>query len=297
MGPYVFFDVYQGKEVKTSNKSFKNDAEHDFILRLLDYMSIKFYGRCSDRERRKKWDGNVGIVTPYSGQVQEFKRHLSKHRNELLRSVFVDTVESFQGQEKDIIIFSCVRSQRAAADDIKKANLGFLVDTRRLNVALTRAKLCCVIVGNSQTLRSHKIWKQLINDAHNRGRIHLVDDQNHKRYLNRPSSEFVSTLDKQRERAAASAAKPIIAGTNEQKSQRMDIEKDSTKQLHRWMLMKIHAQTDRIRRHHVEENDRTAIRDRALLTKVMGVVIRIHITKMKNGIQTEIIIEANLVIS
>lgn len=227
LSPYVFFDVYRGKEKQTNNKSFVNLAEEDFILRLLDYMSCHFYGRCSDRERSKKWVGNVGIVTPYRGQRELFLRDLGKHKNELLRSVFVDTVESFQGQERDIIIFSCVRSQREAATDIKKANLGFLVDTRRLNVALTRAKLCCVIVGNSSTLKANKIWQQLISDAHHRGRIYAVDNPDHGVWLHRPSAAFISTWDRDKNKRAAATGNSN-SGCNEQKSQRDDTQQKVT---------------------------------------------------------------------
>ncbi|AQK61785.1 hypothetical protein ZEAMMB73_Zm00001d012902 [Zea mays] len=74
-------------------------------------------------------------------------------------SVKVRTVDGFQGAEEDVIIFSTVRSNTAG-------KIGFLADTNRTNVALTRAKHCLWILGNVKTLASGKtIWRQIVDDA------------------------------------------------------------------------------------------------------------------------------------
>ena len=195
LSPYAFFDLVKSRsqEEQTEGKSFRNLAELDFILRLLDYMSKRFY-------QNPKHFKSVGIVTPYSGQVAYFKKHIAQHRNKALHSVVVNTVESFQGNEKDIIIFSCVRSQKEPERATKERaiqNLGFITDTRRLNVALTRARLCCFIVGNSLTLRADKTWKALMHDAHLRGRVFTVDSD-HKVWLSRRSEQLTSSLHDER---------------------------------------------------------------------------------------------------
>ena len=67
----------------------------------------------------------------------------------------VNTVDSFQGSEKEVIIFSCVRNN-------KRGELGFLTDYRRINVALTRAKYGMIIIGNERTLIHDKKWGALL---------------------------------------------------------------------------------------------------------------------------------------
>ncbi len=75
-----------------------------------------------------------------------------------------NTVDGFQGQEKDIIILSCVRSGP------NLQSIGFLKDVRRMNVALTRAKSSLFVIGNGPTLeRSDERWRTIVGDARERG--------------------------------------------------------------------------------------------------------------------------------
>ena len=90
---------------------------------------------------------DIGIVTPYAGQVRAIRDSIP----ESLQSVEVRTVDGYQGREKDVIIFSCVRSN-------KDGNVGFLSDARRLNVAITRARRGLVVVGDPDTLRCDPNW-------------------------------------------------------------------------------------------------------------------------------------------
>ncbi len=72
-----------------------------------------------------------------------------------MKYVTVGTVDSFQGQERDIIIISCVRAN-------KNKEIGFLKDRRRLNVSITRAKHQLLIYGHKATLQTNPLWKTLI---------------------------------------------------------------------------------------------------------------------------------------
>ena len=77
----------------------------------------------------------------------------------------INTVDSFQGQERDIVIFSTVRSNFLNDDEYNKnhTGIGFLNDFRRMNVALSRAKYACYVIGNSNTLKNNSYWKKLID--------------------------------------------------------------------------------------------------------------------------------------
>lgn len=89
---------------------------------------------------------DVGILTPYSGQVLELEHLLAKVKKSLSGArVCVSSVDGYQGQEADVIIFSTVRS-----NDDKK--LGFVRDARRLNVAITRARRCAQEIACCSTL-------------------------------------------------------------------------------------------------------------------------------------------------
>lgn len=87
----------------------------------------------------------IAIITPYKEQMNKIKDMIADSVT-ISNMVEVNTVDAFQGQEKDIIIFSCVRSRNMHGE---KKGIGFLRDTRRLNVALTRAKYCLYVIGTT----------------------------------------------------------------------------------------------------------------------------------------------------
>ena len=81
----------------------------------------------------------------------------------MARGVDVSTVDGFQGQEREVIILSCVRTGGESGNGI-----GFLSDVRRMNVALTRARCSLYILGCSSALARNPLWRALIQDAKNR---------------------------------------------------------------------------------------------------------------------------------
>jgi superfamily I DNA and/or RNA helicase len=84
---------------------------------------------------------SIAIITPYKEQMLRMREMIQDNLSSLIE---VNTVDAFQGQEKDVIIFASVRSKDLRGE---LKGIGFLRDTRRLNVALTRAKYCLYTVG------------------------------------------------------------------------------------------------------------------------------------------------------
>lgn len=99
---------------------------------------------------------DFGLISPYKAQVQ-YLRRLIKASSVLrpVRSLLsANTVDGFQGQERDVVFISLVRSN----DD---GQIGFLSDLRRMNVAITRARMKLVILGDAATLSRHAFYRQL----------------------------------------------------------------------------------------------------------------------------------------
>ena len=128
-----------------------NKPEAELTLATLQELFDKI-GRARILEERI----DVGIISPYRAQVQ-YLRQLIRRREyyKPYRSLIsVNTVDGFQGQERDIIIISLVRSN-------EQGQIGFLRDLRRMNVAITRARMKLIIIGDVETLTKHKFYKRL----------------------------------------------------------------------------------------------------------------------------------------
>ena len=99
---------------------------------------------------------DVGIISPYRAQVQYLKKLIKKYEffKPYRRLISVNTVDGFQGQERDVILISLVRSN-------DEGQIGFLKDLRRMNVARTRARLKLIILGNKDTMTKHPFYKKL----------------------------------------------------------------------------------------------------------------------------------------
>ncbi len=102
----------------------------------------------ADGEGERLRADELGVITPYAAQVSELRRALPS-------AVEVRTVDGFQGREKEVIIISAVRANA-------RAELGFLVDPRRLNVAITRARRGLLVVGHAPTLRADPQWESFL---------------------------------------------------------------------------------------------------------------------------------------
>jgi superfamily I DNA and/or RNA helicase len=120
------------------SNSYDNPVESEIVLDILDRAVKSLIP-----------ENDIAVIAPYKDQVDLINQH-NKFQN-----VEIDTVDAFQGREKEMIIFSAVRSNN-------DNTIGFLRDLRRLNVALTRAKRKLIFIGDSSTICSHNVYAKLL---------------------------------------------------------------------------------------------------------------------------------------
>nr|XP_027195378.1 regulator of nonsense transcripts 1-like [Dermatophagoides pteronyssinus] len=145
----MFFYCCQGQEeIAGSGTSYLNRTEAAYVEKII----TRFLKSGLKPEQ-------LGVITPYEGQrsfLVQYMQHNGSFHTKLYQEIEVASVDAFQGREKDIIVFSCVRSN-------EHQGIGFLNDPRRLNVALTRAKYGIIIVGNPKVLSKQPIWNHLLS--------------------------------------------------------------------------------------------------------------------------------------
>jgi superfamily I DNA and/or RNA helicase len=93
--------------------------------------------------------GDIAIIAPYAAQVRLLREQLS------VPGLEIDSVDGFQGREKEAVVISLVRSNA-------QGEIGFLQDVRRMNVAMTRARRKLLVVGDSATLSGHPFYRRMI---------------------------------------------------------------------------------------------------------------------------------------
>ena len=221
---FSFFDVKDSEEIfEEDKKSYINEKEikfsFDLIKKIISQIlkKIDFYRNERDKKQDKiKIDNDknntsnepdaiceedqkiktlrnykFAIICTYKAQVMKFREMKRKDKffwDRNLNDIEINTVDSFQGQERDIVIFSTVRanfkeepmsledgeipgatqSQKETELDSNEKNsnnigIGFLNDFRRMNVGLSRAKVGCFIVGHYETLKNNNYWMKLMN--------------------------------------------------------------------------------------------------------------------------------------
>jgi len=146
--------VLMGKETNqstTNGFSYSNPAEAELTL-----LSLQAYFELIGKQRILDEQLDVGIISPYRAQVQLLRQQLRKRVffKPFRHLISVNTVDGFQGQERDIIVISLVRSN-------DEGQIGFLRDLRRMNVAITRARMKLIILGNRQTMTRHPFYRRL----------------------------------------------------------------------------------------------------------------------------------------
>ncbi|EEY58417.1 uncharacterized protein PITG_01083 [Phytophthora infestans T30-4] len=163
--PLLFLDVQGAQTQVNGSTSLRNMSEVEAVIQLVRRLLTKF--------PRIEWKKRIGVIAPYKQQIYEVRGAVGKLEAEFDRhlGIEVNTVDGFQGREKEIIIYSCVRTSYGGRRKRKKRNRGnedddvldaFWADERRMNVAITRAKSSLWIVGNSKLLNQSRAWRALI---------------------------------------------------------------------------------------------------------------------------------------
>lgn len=144
-----------GFDEKNESTSISNIEEANFLLKHLNAYLEQLAPNFGENDFP-----SVGVISPYQEQIKTILsirddfNTVSQH----VTSITFNTIDSFQGQERDVIYISLTRSNA-------ERNIGFLADIRRMNVAITRAKKKLVIIGDGTTLSKSKFYKDLINYA------------------------------------------------------------------------------------------------------------------------------------
>lgn len=138
------------EEQEPDGDSRLNPLEAELVIRKVN--ELLACGLSSDQ---------IAIISPYSAQVK-YLREKIKHLE-----IEIDSVDGFQGREKEVVIVSLVRSNR-------EGEVGFLADTRRMNVALTRARRKLIVIGDSATITSHGFYQRLVEYFESIGAYHSV---------------------------------------------------------------------------------------------------------------------------
>lgn len=158
---------------------------------------------------RKK---DIAVISPYSGQVELLRRILWPEHGQ---SMEVATIDSFQGREKEVVCMSLVRSN-------ERGDVGFLKDDRRLNVAITRARRCVLIVCDSETVSTHPLLERMVQYSENHGhyRSAVVDfpdivgtysqQRRPKEAIDAEDKSHSEKAPKKRPRAEKNTAEPIF---------------------------------------------------------------------------------------
>ncbi|MBQ4163174.1 MAG: helicase, partial [Parabacteroides sp.] len=152
-------DCHFEEDQLSENLSRINKEEADLLI-----SSLQSYIEKVSKERVLDEQIDFGLISPYKSQVQYLRRQIKRNGffKPFRKLITVHTVDGFQGQERDVIMISLVR-----AND--QGQIGFLHDLRRMNVAITRARMKLIILGDASTLTRHKFYKALFNYIQEQG--------------------------------------------------------------------------------------------------------------------------------
>jgi superfamily I DNA and/or RNA helicase len=142
------------EEPEPDGESRMNPQEADLVIKKVDELLAS--GVSPEQ---------IAVISPYSAQVKLLRERIKQP------AIEIDSVDGFQGREKEAVIVSLVRSNR-------EGEVGFLADTRRMNVALTRARRKLIVVGDSATITNHPFYEKMVKYFESVGAYHSVWEEN-----------------------------------------------------------------------------------------------------------------------
>jgi superfamily I DNA and/or RNA helicase len=165
--PLIWYDTAEcnyTEDTSAENIGRINKREADEMVRQLhDYIERVTPSKVLDESM------DFGIISPYKLQVQYLRQLIKQDKffRPFRKLITIHTVDGFQGQERDVIFLSLVRAN-------VEGNIGFLSDLRRINVAITRARMKLIIYGDTSTLKKNPFYKAFIQFIDKNGRIEVV---------------------------------------------------------------------------------------------------------------------------
>ncbi|EFH69180.1 hypothetical protein ARALYDRAFT_312653 [Arabidopsis lyrata subsp. lyrata] len=247
LGPYVFYDIVDGQEHRSGDSSSVcNEQEAEAAVQLLRFFKKRYPSEFVA--------GRIGIITPYKRQLAVLRsRFTGAFGAQVTADMEMNTVDGFQGREVDILVLSTVRATHSDPDGVNQSRIGFVADVRRMNVALTRAKLSLWVLGNTRTLQRDHNWGALVKDAKEREVIipvkrpynnmfgEYVMEQNHSENLpkNFPKPEKQHSRRKEQRAETSSDRKmrksdgdfvPISSRGSERKHSRRNVKEEASSQ-------------------------------------------------------------------
>lgn len=153
--PFLFIDTAGTgfeEQMNPESRSLFNEGEIGLVKQILsELLEVSEEGKIP----------SVAVIAPYREQVLKLQEELFS--DIIFKQLFsIDTIDSFQGQERDVVIISLVRSN-------ERGEIGFLQDYRRMNVAMTRAKKCLIMIGDSATLANDRYYQSLLEYVDEKG--------------------------------------------------------------------------------------------------------------------------------
>ncbi|NXQ26217.1 SDE3 helicase, partial [Alaudala cheleensis] len=168
--PIIFHGVCGEDQREAKSPSFFNTAEIEVLVHYLKKLLLsQGKGRCPTVSPKE-----IGIISPYRKQVEKIRKAITSLDPDLQRlpdisQLKVGSVEEFQGQERQVILISTVRSCSTYLQFDQTFRLGFLKNPKRLNVAITRAKALLIVVGNPTVLSKDQHWHRFLSYCKEQG--------------------------------------------------------------------------------------------------------------------------------